>query len=106
MGTEPNDEDMPIDLGDFPLYIQYIFNVYNMLPDKWEGMSGTYMGKDYGILPFLLEMEGIDTKEERKEAFTFITLIDRAAKNFYNEKQARERKAREGSRKKGFSKKG
>jgi hypothetical protein len=106
MGTEPKEEDMPIDLGDFPPYIQYIFNVYNMLPDKWEGMSGTYMGKDYGILPFLLDMEGIEERDERKDAFQFIALIDRAARKYYNEKQSQERKQKEASRHKGRSIKG
>ena len=106
MGTEPKDEDMPIDLGDFPLYIQYIFSIYQMLPDKWEGMSGTYMGKDYGILPFLFGMHEITDIKEQREMFDIISLIDRTAREYYSEKQKQERKIKEAKGKKGFSKKG
>jgi hypothetical protein len=106
MGTEAKDEDMPIDLGDFPPYFQYIFTIYNMLPDKWEGMSGTYMGKDYGILPFLFDLENIDDLKLKRDMFRLIVVIDQRATKFYAEKQKQERQAKEGSRKKGFSKKG
>lgn len=44
---EPNDDDIPIDLEDFPPDIQTYLLVVNQLSDRFDGMSGTYLGKDF-----------------------------------------------------------
>ena len=46
LGTEPIDDDIPIEVDDLPELVQKALHIYSYLPDAWEGMSGTYMGKD------------------------------------------------------------
>lgn len=53
LGSEPILEEIPISFEDFPHQVQEAINIFSILPDMWEGMSGTYMGKDYSILSYL-----------------------------------------------------
>ena len=38
---------MPLNQMDFPPEVQTAFFMYDLLSDVYEGMSGTYMGKDW-----------------------------------------------------------
>ena len=49
LGSEPVEEDIPVEFVDLPDEVQQSLEVYSYLPDRWEGMSGTFMGKDYTI---------------------------------------------------------
>lgn len=53
LGNEPKAEEMPIDFEDFPKIVQDAIVIYSILPDVWEGFGGTFLGKDYSILPYL-----------------------------------------------------
>ena len=55
LGNEPIPEEIPMEYGDFPGIVQEAMQIFSILPDNWEGMSGTYMGKDYTILPYLMD---------------------------------------------------
>ena len=44
LGQEPDPDEMPPEIGVFPLEIQEAFLVHAMLPDKWDGACGSYMG--------------------------------------------------------------
>lgn len=46
LGSEPIDDEIPVEADDFPELVQKALHIYSYLPDIWEGMSGTYMGKD------------------------------------------------------------
>lgn len=77
MGSEPIDEEIPIELDDLPIEVQSAYYVYSYLQDIWEGMSGTYMGKSMsGIIDIftLLEIE----KDEQKLYLDLIKYIDNA----------------------------
>ena len=50
LGSEPIEEEIPLELDDFPELVQQAFVIYGMLSDIWEGMSGSYLGKDYSLL--------------------------------------------------------
>ena len=54
---------MPPDDSMFPLEVQEAFYVHTMLPDKWDGSSGSYMGKDWSALGDILEITGIEDKQ-------------------------------------------
>tara|TARA_B100000287_G_scaffold224086_1_gene211453 strand:+ start:381 stop:680 length:300 start_codon:yes stop_codon:yes gene_type:complete len=56
LGQEPKAEEMPPEIGSFPLEIQEAFVVHAMLPDRWDGASGSYMGKDWSPLNDLLNI--------------------------------------------------
>ena len=43
---------MPLSQSEFPIEVQVAFFVFDLLSDVWEGMSGTYMGKDWSGLKF------------------------------------------------------
>jgi len=62
LGQEPDPDEMPPELNDFPLEIQEAFVVHAMLPDRWDGASGSYMGKDWSPLNDLLDIQGVTDK--------------------------------------------
>lgn len=101
LGTEPDPEVIPIEISDFCDEFQELYMLFSQLPDRWEGMSGTYLGKDYSILPFLFDMYQI---ENRKDTFSLITILDNELKKFYHEKQKQRdqtNKAKKGAVKRG-----
>lgn len=96
LGNEPLAEEIPPEYDDFPYSVQLAINIYSILSDKWEGFSGTYMGKDYTLLPYLVKLYNI---ENEAQTLQFLLLIDRIV----SEKRAEEQKRK---RKKSTSKKG
>jgi len=75
LGTEPKAEEIPATFEDFPHVVQTAMNIHATLADKWEGMSGTYMGKDYTLFPYLaVEVYKVENKAQLVQ---FVTLIDR-----------------------------
>lgn len=89
LGNEPIDEEIPMDFNEFPNVVQEALNIFSILPDNWEGMSGTYMGKDYSILPYL--MDEIFCVEDKQQTMQFLLIIG----NIIMEIRSREQKARQ-----------
>ena len=87
LGSEPVDEEIPLELDDFPWLVQQAFVIYGMLSDIWEGMSGSYLGKDYSLLFNLFDLYGIDSAEEKLLATDFIKQIDAVRSKILYEKQ-------------------
>lgn len=77
LGTTPNEDEIPVELEDFPLEVQQAFMVYYRLRDEWEGMSGTYMGKSFAGLQDLYEVFQIP-QQDRQYVLDCINLIDAA----------------------------
>ncbi len=46
LGSEPIEEEIPVDMDDFPPEVQDAFNLYYQLRDNWDTMGGSYLGKD------------------------------------------------------------
>lgn len=65
LGTEPIDSEIPVDYESFDYTIQIIFELYGYLSDRWEGMSGVFMGKDYSIIFSLFELYSIDVADQK-----------------------------------------
>ena len=61
-GTEPDPEEMPVEFKDLLEDTQLAFVIYYKLPDKWDGASGTYQGKELSILPYLLDLYEVPNK--------------------------------------------
>lgn len=76
LGTEPKESDIPIELDDFPDEVQTAFQIYHVLQDHWEGMSGTYMGKILTGIADIMELYEVD-RDLRKQILELITMIDR-----------------------------
>jgi len=75
LGSEPLEEEIPIDREDLSIETQLVLYIYDKLPSKWEGFSGQYMGKELGLLPVLCEEFEIE-KSIRKYAWDIIPIID------------------------------
>lgn len=75
LGQEPNPAEMPPDMGDFPLEVQEAFLIHIMMPDRWDGASGSYMGKDWSPLNDLLDINSI---LDKKTVCFFLKHIDAA----------------------------
>ena len=81
---------MPLTLGDFPHEVQVAFFVYGYLSDRYEGMSGTYMGKDWGIVEFLFDVHKI---KDKVLTLYFCKVIEMEAVKISSEKSEARRKA-------------
>jgi hypothetical protein len=55
---------MPLDSSDFPVEVQVAFFMFSLLSDVWEGMSGTYMGKNWGPIEYFLKLHKVQDKKE------------------------------------------
>ena len=80
---------MPPDIGSFPLEVQQAFLVHSILPDRWDGMSGAYMGKDLSALGEVLSIYDI---EDKRTVLYFLSYIIRQNSEFINEEVKRKQK--------------
>ena len=86
---------MPVDLSGMPDEVQTAFFMLGFLPDVWEGMSGTYMGKDWSSLEYFFNLYEI---EEQKVIVTFMKLYERILVNYRIEQQKQQAKKAERSK--------
>tara|TARA_Y100001972_G_scaffold110392_1_gene142094 strand:- start:3251 stop:3556 length:306 start_codon:yes stop_codon:yes gene_type:complete len=83
---------MPPEIEDFPYEVQMAFFLHSMLPDRWDGMSGSYMGKDWSSYGHLLDIYEVD---EKKDISFFVKAIENENSASINEKMTAKRKAQE-----------
>tara|TARA_A100001015_G_C14905831_1_gene678304 strand:- start:177 stop:479 length:303 start_codon:yes stop_codon:yes gene_type:complete len=83
---------MPLDYSDFPEEVQVAFFIHSMLSDRWDGASGSYLGKDYSSIEYVLNLHEIHNP---KVIFSFVKMYDTIIQAERFEKQERERKQRE-----------
>ena len=74
-GQEPNPAEMPPEDGDFPIEVQQALLIHTLLPDRWDGMSGSYMGKDWSALEALLNIHEI---EDKRQVCFFLKYVENA----------------------------
>jgi hypothetical protein len=84
MGWEPNEKEIPKDPSFLPDVVQSALIVFNILPDKIEGMSGSWMGKDFSALETIMNIYEI---EDRREVLDFILIIQREYSDYYSKQQ-------------------
>ena len=51
---------MPLELSEFPEEVQVAFFMFSLLPDHWEGMSGTYLGKYWNGIDYFFNVYGVE----------------------------------------------
>jgi len=76
LGQEPDEEEVPTELSDFPELVQQCFVIYGILADNWDSMGGNYMGKDYSIVFDLFELYQITESEEILLCLDFLQHMD------------------------------
>lgn len=83
---------MPLETSSFPEEVQVAFFIFSMLSDKWDGMSGSYLGKDWTDCQYILELYNIDNK---KDVLFFMKVYEGLLIVYRAEEAERKRKADE-----------
>jgi hypothetical protein len=86
---------MPLEATAFPAEVQVAFFVYSYLSDVWEGMSGSYMGKNWSHIDTLFSLFEI---EDQKTVLYFMKMYERTVVSHRADEQERKRKADERKR--------
>ena len=92
LGKEPDYNKMPIDDKDFPYEVQLAFFIHSLMPDRWEGMSGSYLGKDWGALGALYDIHNI---EDKRTVTFFLKNVDILVTNQINKEVTKKHKQEE-----------
>lgn len=71
LGKEPNPEEMPPEIGDFPEVVQIAMVIFNTLGDRVYPDVG-YVGKDYTNLPVLVDIYGVEDLELCMDVLSFL----------------------------------
>jgi hypothetical protein len=74
---------MPPAMEDFPSEVQEAFLLHSCLPERWDGMNGMYLGKDWSALGTLLDVFEI---EDKKTVVYMLKAIDDRNSNSINRK--------------------
>ena len=99
LGQMPDPDKMPLEVSAFPDEVQAAFFMFNMLSDRWDGMSGTYMGKDWGHCGYLFSLYGV---EDTQTVMYFMKLyeslvIEQRFKDQEQKRKADERRSQQAS---------
>ena len=92
LGEEPDPNKMPLETSDFPTEVQVAFFIFGFLEDRWEGMSGTYMGKTWNNLEYLFTLYDLDSKTT---ILYFMKMWEEVIVSFRANKSEQRRKAEE-----------
>lgn len=98
MGSEPIESEIPIEISDFPEEVQLCFTIYSMLSDIWDGMSGTYSGKDYSNLFDFFGLYDVEMREDRLFMVAMLKHIDNARISVISEKARIKQQQQEAAR--------
>lgn len=98
LGEEPDPTKMPLEPSDFPEEVQVAFFMFSLLPDHWEGMSGTYMGKYWDGLDYFFKVYEV---EDPKTIVYFMKLYEREIVSYKANQADKKRKAEERNAKSG-----
>lgn len=60
LGQEPDPTKMPLDSSSFPEEVQVAFFMFSLLTDRWDGMSGSYLGKSWEGVEYFFKIYDID----------------------------------------------
>tara|TARA_R110002020_G_scaffold469791_1_gene695065 strand:- start:14 stop:313 length:300 start_codon:yes stop_codon:yes gene_type:complete len=83
MGLPIDEDEVPLDVDDLSYNSQQALLLFNILPDKVEGMSGVWLGKEYAGLGDILNIYEIDNP---KDVLDLLQICIRVASKEY-EKQ-------------------
>ena len=97
LGKDPDPNKVPMDMGNFPYEVQLAFLVHDLLPDRWEGMSGSYLGKDWSAIGAILDSYNIDI--DRQIILFFVKAMDNINSSIVNKNIQKEQKRKEKSSK-------
>jgi len=92
LGQVPDPDKMPLEVTVFPVEVQVAFFMFDLLPDRWDGMSGTYLGKDWSQSAHLFNLYKPD---EERVVLYFMKVYESLVMKQRIETQEQKRKAEE-----------
>lgn len=84
MGWEPRPEEIPKDVSSLSYQSQIALLLFNILPDRIEGMSGTWLGKEFSCLETFMNIYEV---VDRREVLDLIMVIHRTYDEHYRQQQ-------------------
>tara|TARA_R100000030_G_scaffold75563_1_gene58653 strand:+ start:107 stop:442 length:336 start_codon:yes stop_codon:yes gene_type:complete len=84
MGWEVDESQIPKDPSTFSLEVQQALLLFNVLPDLVEGMSGSWLGKNYSGIGDILDIYQIHNK---RDVFDLLKIAEQEASKFYAQKR-------------------
>lgn len=78
LGSNPIDEEVPVEISDLPTEAVQAWMVYEKLPGDFDSFSGNYLGKHLEHVPVMLDL--LDISVDRLVLFNIINLFDRIEK--------------------------
>ncbi len=97
LGQVPDPTKMPLEPSAFPEEVQVAFFIFSFLSDRWEGMSGTYLGKNWSDFDTIVRVYDYPTEPKIILYFAKVYeryLIEYKMKESENKQKAEERKAK------------
>ena len=80
MGLPIDEDEIPLDINDVSYNSQQAIFLFNILPDKIEGMNGIWLGKEYAGLSDIMNIYEID---DQKEVLDLLQVCIREASKVY-----------------------
>ena len=91
---------MPLESADFPVEVQVAFFVFGYLEDRWEGMSGSYLGKNWNNLEYLFKLFKIEEPRLTLEIMKIYesVIVQHKAEEAEKRRKAEERRSSSGGK--------
>ena len=86
LGSQPVEEEIPVEYDDFPVEVQQALSAYRLLRDEWDSMSGSYLGKSFVGIHDILDAVEINPGD-RRHILSLIHLIDEVRSSIIHEKE-------------------
>jgi hypothetical protein len=75
LGSEPIEDEIPVEMEDFPDEVQEAIGVYYKMRDEWDTMNGIYLGKSFSGFSDILDILEVPF-EDRRFLLDWITIMD------------------------------
>lgn len=93
LGSEPKEDEIPIEFDDLVLEAQEAIMLYNTLQDQWDYMGGNYIGKNFNYIETIFKFYNIET-DLHKLYFDLILNIDKIRTKQIQDSKPKQTKAR------------
>lgn len=76
LGSEPVEDQIPVEYDDLLLEVQQALQIYNNLQDCWDYMGGNYIGKNLSGFRDVLDILEVP-QEDRRSIYELVMEVDR-----------------------------
>jgi hypothetical protein len=93
LGSEPVDDQIPIEFDDLIQEVQEALQIYGNLQDCWDYMGGNYIGKNFDYIETVFKFYNIEP-ESHKYMYELLMTIDRIRAKQIQDSKPKDTKAR------------